>query len=327
MISPEKFKELSIRFEELNILVLGDAMLENYLWVDAEHISPEAPLPVVSVRSSSSNPGGAGNVVANLRALGSSAALLAVVGDDKEGTQLKSLLRESGADISMVLTDPSRPTTVKTRIIAHNQQVVRTDWEDETVITDELCGKLQDSIEREISSFDGVIIENYDKGLMDGKIITEIMKLCKESEVPVYVDPKARDFFAFEGVKLIKPNAREVAQATGTELNDDNMDEIGVSLRDRLACEMLLITRGAEGMSLFDKSGHHLIPTRARAVHDVSGAGDTVISTFSLSHLSGATPTEAAEIANFAAGRVCEEVGVVPITLEKLYEIIAGHEA
>lgn len=327
MISAVKFKELESRFNELNILVIGDVMLDNYIWGEAERISPEAPVPVVNVRSSSSTPGGAGNVVANLRALGASAALLAVVGDDKEGTQLKSLLRESGADISMIFTDPSRPTTVKTRIIAHNQQVVRTDWEDDTAITNELRGKLRDSIEREVSSFDGVILEDYDKGLMDGQIIIDIMQLCKESEVPVYVDPKARNFFGFEGVKLMKPNASEVAHAAGIELNADNVSEVGVTLRDRLACEMLLITLGAEGMSLFDDGGHHLIPTRARAVHDVSGAGDTVISTFTLAHLSGTTPKEAAEIANFAAGRVCEEVGVVPISLEKLHEIIASHKA
>ena len=325
MISADRYAEIESRFSELNLLVIGDLMIDNYLWGDAERISPEAPVPVVKIQSSSSNPGGAGNVVANLRSLSAGVGVLGVVGDDKEGAQLKSLLLESGADVSMLLTDPSRPTTVKTRIIAHNQQVVRTDWEDDAVLSEDLQRKLLASLAHDISAFDGVIIENYDLGVLNEGAIGQILALCAKENRPVYVDPKANDFFAFNGVTLMKPNAAEVALATERTVSEETVENIGLELRERLACEILLITLGERGMFLFDDDGRHAIPTRARAVHDVSGAGDTVISAFSLAHLSGATPIEAAEIANFAAGRVCEEVGVVPITKETLHEIIAGY--
>ncbi|MBH31512.1 MAG: D-glycero-beta-D-manno-heptose-7-phosphate kinase [Candidatus Marinimicrobia bacterium] len=327
MISADRYNEIESRFSKLNLLVIGDLMIDNYLWGDAERISPEAPVPVVNICSSSSNPGGAGNVVTNLRALSAGVAVLGVVGDDKEGARLKSLLLEAGADVSMLITDPSRPTTVKTRIIAHNQQVVRTDWEDDSVLSEELQGKLVESLSHDISSFDGVIVENYDKGLLNEEIINQIFAICSEQNKPVYVDPKTNDFFAFKGVTLMKPNAAEVSFAMEVTVNQETVKTVGHELRNRLDCKILLITLGERGMSLFDDDGFHTIPTRARAVHDVSGAGDTVISVFSLAHLSGASPLESAEIANFAAGRVCEEVGVVPITKETLHEIIAGYKS
>ena len=327
MISAEHYSEIESRFSELNFLVIGDLMIDNYFWGDTERISPEAPVPVVNIRSSSSNPGGAGNVVANLRSLSAGVGVLGVIGDDKEGTQLKSLLLEAGADVSMLITDPSRPTTVKTRIMAHNQQVVRMDWEDDRVLSEELQGRLVESLSHEISSFDGVIVENYDKGLLNDRIIGQIFAICSEQNKPVYVDPKTNDFFAFKGSTLMKPNAAEVSFAMEVTVNQETVETIGHKLRKRLDCEILLITLGERGMSLFDDDGFHTIPTRARAVHDVSGAGDTVISVFSLAHISGASPVESAEIANFAAGRVCEEVGVVPITKETLHEIIAGYQS
>lgn len=326
MISPARYNEIVSGFSQVNVLVVGDVMLDNYLWGDTERMSPEAPVPIVNINSSSSNPGGAGNVVANLRSLGARTSIAAVIGDDKEGMQLRSHLLESGADISMLLTDPLRPTTVKTRIIAHNQQVVRTDWEDDSPISKKLQRSLIESIKKKIETYDGIILENYDKGLLNSSSIIEILNLCEEKDKSVYVDPKANDFFTFRGVCLVKPNAAEVQLATGAELAQDIVKKVGLELRERLSCEILLITLGDQGMSLFNNEGFHPIPTRARAVHDVSGAGDTVISVFSLSHLSGASSLEAAEIANFAAGRVCEEVGVVPITEEKLYEIIIGYQ-
>ncbi len=325
MISADRYSEIESCFSDLNILVIGDLMIDNYLWGDAEKISPEAPVPIVNIRSFSSNPGGAGNVVLNLRSLSAGVGVLGVVGDDKEGAKLKSLLLERGADISMLITDPSRPTTVKTRIIAQNQQVVRTDWEDDSILSEELQAKLVETILHDISSFDGVIVENYDKGLLNEKIISQIISIFSEQNKPVYVDPKTNDFFAFKGVTLMKPNAVEVSFAMEAIVNKETVETVGKKLRNRLDCEILLITLGELGMSLFDYEGFHTIPTRARAVHDVSGAGDTVISVFSLAHLSGASPVESAEIANFAAGRVCEEVGVVPITKETLHEIIAGY--
>ncbi|MBF88444.1 MAG: D-glycero-beta-D-manno-heptose-7-phosphate kinase [Candidatus Marinimicrobia bacterium] len=326
MISYKRYIDLEYQFENLNILIVGDAMLDSYVWGEVSRISSEAPVPVIKINSSSSNLGGATNVVSNIQSLGAKATIASVIGDDLEGKILKSQLLETGVDISMLLIDPSRPTTVKTRILAQNQQVVRTDREDIKNLSLEHKTRLIDKINKKIDTFDGIILENYDKGLLDNEIISEIIELSKRTNKKVYVDPKEKDFFSFQGVEMVKPNAYEVSLAMDSNISEKNIDKIGVELRKRLECEILLITLGKSGMALFDNQGFNPIPTRARSVHDVSGAGDTVISVFSLAHLSGASPKEAAEIANFAAGRVCEEVGVAPITRRMLREIIEVYQ-
>ncbi len=326
MISFKRYIDLESKFQNLNILVVGDVMLDNYVWGKVSKMSPEAPVPVVKINSSSSNPGGAANVITNLQSLGANTTIASVIGNDNEGNILKSQLLEAGADISMLLIDPSRPTTVKTRIISQNQQIVRTDWEDISSLSSELKRKLIDNIKKQIDSYDGIILENYDKGLLDKEIISQILKLSKKLNKRIYVDPKENDFFSFRGVEMVKPNTDELCLAMDSDVNKINIENLGLELRERLGCEILLVTLGKSGMALFDSEGFNPIPTRARSVHDVSGAGDTVISVFSLSHLSGASPKEAAEIANFAAGRVCEQFGVVPITKRMLREIIEVYQ-
>jgi len=327
-VNPSRYIELEKNFSEKTVLVFGDLMLDNYLWGSVNRISPEAPVPVVKIKSSSSNPGGAANVAYNLSSLGSQATICGVVGDDKDGGLLRSILQEIGIKTEGIVVDPGRPTTVKTRIIAQGHHVVRTDWEEVSPLDNEVEKILISKLKDQLNSCDAVILEDYNKGLMSERLITQLIGICKTMSVPVYADPKFENFFYYRDITLMKPNLKEASRAVGASLSfKENLDQAGTALREKLQCEILLITKGEKGMSLFDKSGHHTIPTKARKVHDVSGAGDTVITTFCLSHLAGASPKEAAIVANYAAGRVCEDVGVVPITRENLHEIIIEHNS
>lgn len=327
-MNPARYKELEKNFGSKTVLVIGDLMLDNYLWGNAERISPEAPVPVVKIESTGSNPGGAANVAYNLQSLGARVVLAGVIGDDPDGARLKSILQDLGIDVEGVVVDPAKPTTVKTRIIAQGQQVVRTDWEDVTPSGSDVLEKLSDGVNRHLGTYDAVILQDYNKGLLVPGLIDRVRNMCRKAAVPIYADPKFHNFFSYTGLTLVKPNQQEASRAAGVDFSvEENVEKSGPVLRKKLDCDMLLITRGEKGMSLFDGSGHHRIPTRARSIHDVSGAGDTVIASFCLAHISGASPREAATVANYAAGRVCEEVGVVPITRESLHEIITDHNS
>jgi rfaE bifunctional protein kinase chain/domain len=320
-----RYQKIQSRFSEQRVLVIGDLMLDTYLWGDAERISPEAPVPVIRVRDVNHNPGGAANVALNVSTLSAQASVLGIVGDDAEGKKLTALLKESGIDTTGIIFVPDRPTTVKTRIIAHNQQVVRTDREARSVINHEIRKSINNRLDQILPNVQGLIIEDYDKGLLSPETIKLILKRAAERNLPIYVDPKKKNFLQYSGVRLLKPNAQELAQAAGIGSQSDSFTKDCQNLRRQQKIEILLITQGERGLSLFTREGEQTIPTKARRVHDVSGAGDTVISTFTLSDLVGATPKEAATLANYAAGRVCEEVGVVPITLAMLGEIVAHH--
>jgi len=320
--------EIEELFDQKRILVVGDVMLDNYLWGDVKRISPEAPVPVVEIHESSSNPGGAANVASNLKSLGANVSVAGSVGDDRDGNILKELLEVMEIETDFLLTDPSRSTTVKTRIIARGQQVIRADWENSSDMLTELRTSLVDDLKGSIGSFNGVILEDYDKGLFDSGMIGSLIEMCSTAHIPVFADPKREHFLDFRGVTLVKPNSSEAAYAANVSvITQENIDAVGMELFNQLESDFLMITRGEHGISLFDTNGHHRIPTRARSVHDVSGAGDTVISTFALAYLSGADSMEAAALANYAAGSVCEEVGVVPVTRGKLHEIITHHNS
>lgn len=327
-MNPDRYKELEKGFGSKTVLVIGDLMLDNYLWGKAERISPEAPVPVVRIQSTGSNPGGAANVAYNLQSLGARVVLAGVVGDDPDGVRLKSILEDLTIDVRGVVVDPSKPTTVKTRIIAQGQQVVRTDWEETSPSGPDVLKRLSKVVQSRIDGCDAVILQDYNKGLLVAELIDRVRAACRKASVPVYADPKSEHFFNYSGMTLVKPNQQEASRAMGVDFSsEENVERSGPKLREKLNCEILLITRSEKGMSLFDGSGHHRITTRARSVHDVSGAGDTVIASFCLAHISGASAMEAATIANYAAGRVCEEVGVVPITRDSLHEIIIDHNS
>ena len=317
----KRFHALAEQFSQKHILVMGDLMLDSYMWGQANRISPEAPVPVVSVKEVTHNPGGAANVGWNIASLSAKVTMAGVVGNDIHGEQLLTLMSERGMNVESVVRDTNRPTTVKTRVIANSQQIVRTDFESLDELSNESLEAVQASVLKNIKDVDAIILADYNKGLFSEKIIGSILSIANENNVPVYVDPKHDHFYLFKGVRLFKPNADEFDQA----MNSANIEDGGRALQKILDVEFVLVTLGASGMLLTTADESIRIPTKALAVHDVSGAGDTVISVFTLADLAGATAEEAATMANLAAGRVCEEVGVVPIDLEMLTEMLNNH--
>jgi len=317
----KRFHALAEQFSQKHILVMGDLMLDSYMWGQANRISPEAPVPVVSVKEVTHNPGGAANVGWNIASLSAKVTMAGVVGNDSHGEQLLTLMSERGMNVESVIRDTNRPTTVKTRVIANSQQIVRTDFESLDELSNESLEAVQASVLKNIKDVDAIILADYNKGLFSEKMIGSILSIANENNVPVYVDPKHDHFYLFKGVRLFKPNADEFDQA----MNSANIEDGGRALQKILDVEFVLVTLGASGMLLTTADESIRIPTKALAVHDVSGAGDTVISVFTLADLAGATAEEAATMANLAAGRVCEEVGVVPIDLEMLTEMLNNH--
>lgn len=318
----DRFNEITFEFDKKKILVIGDLMLDTYLWGHSERISPEAPVPIVQVNKVEHNLGGAANVALNLSSLGCEVFLIGTIGSDPEGEILKNLLNQSNIDFTPLVEFDSRPTTVKSRIISHDQQVIRTDRELTHDLSDESNKELQGLVSSIINDVDGIILEDYNKGVLNAGSISKIINLVKDTDKPIYVDPKEKNFDLYKNVRLFKPNLSEFRSLYK---ENTSLEKDGFNLKKNINADILMITRSAEGVSLFVDSDYYDIPTKARSVHDVSGAGDTVIATFTLSDLCGATPKESVLLSNFAAGRVCEEVGVVPISLTMLNEMIEHH--
>jgi rfaE bifunctional protein kinase chain/domain len=323
----ERFQELRKQFSRRRLVVVGDVMLDTYYWGNASRISPEAPVPVVSIGRTEYRPGGAANVAYNLHSLGAGVVLVGVAGRDAAGQQLRTTL-EQFALPHHLLEDDRRSTTEKTRVIAASQHVVRLDKESIQPLDDQLGKELVSQVGEVLQGTDGMILQDYHKGMLTSDVIRQLCRLGREHGCPVFVDPKTDNFHLYEGVNLIKPNLTEAEHFCGYRLSsDDDLRQAGNEIRNRLETEAVLITRGSQGMDLFDEDGYHRIPTRARKVADVCGAGDTVISTYSLACLSGASRTEAAELANYSAGAVVEEMGVVPATAEMVEELLRHHAA
>ena len=322
----KRVKQLLKEFRNKKVLILGDLMLDRYLWGQVSRLSPEAPVPVVEIEKEYSRLGGAANVGNNILSLGAVPYLVGLVGADNSGRELISILEESQFPSEGIIVDGNRPTTVKTRVIAHTQHVVRTDREVRTPISPEIEERVRATLDRLLPQMDGVILEDYNKGLLTPSLIQYAIARSKELGKIVTVDPKFDNFFAYRGVTVFKPNRREVEMALGVRLqNRDDIAHAAETLFRRLECECLLITLGEDGMALFNSRNEaRFVPTRARKVHDVSGAGDTVISTLTLALTAGASFEEAASLANHAAGIVCGEVGIVPITPEALVEGMFG---
>ena len=317
----QRFEEISGLFSQKSILVIGDVMLDKFMWGKADRISPEAPVPIISIDKISHSPGGAANVALNLSKLSANVHLLAVVGDDNESNLLEEDLEKQGVKIKFI-KDAKKSTTTKTRIMAHGQQVVRTDYENTNDITSEQIKHINDMIVRCSSEIDAIIIEDYNKGLLVKDCINTILDIAAKNDIPVYVDPKKENFFVYNKIRLFKPNMFEFESIIDFNKQNKGFEELGEQLRKKINAEILMITRGEEGVTLFTDNNIQTIGTKARKVHDVSGAGDTAISAFVLADLSGASIEESAMISNYAAGRVCEEVGVVPISLEMIKDIV-----
>ncbi|MBN1155365.1 D-glycero-beta-D-manno-heptose-7-phosphate kinase [candidate division KSB1 bacterium] len=323
-ISAARKQTIFSEFKQKRILVIGDLMLDRYLIGNVTRISPEAPVPVVEIDHEMDRLGGAANVIHNLKMLSAQAIPVGVIGDDEPGKILTAEFSELDCSTTGLIVDRTRPTSIKTRIIAHHQHVVRADRESRQYIDDDITEKLTDIIGRLIHTVDAVIIEDYNKGLLSPVLISNIIKLARRSNTIVTVDPKFENFFSYKGVTVFKPNRKEAEAALGLSLTDeDDYLEVCKRIRERLDCDNVLITLGEKGMCLLEANGDFsLITTKALEVHDVSGAGDTVISTLTLALAAGATMKEATTIANYAAGIVVSEVGVVPISFDQLYAVI-----
>ena len=314
------YKKIISRFKDKNILVIGDIILDHYIWGRVNRISPEAPVPVVEVTRESFLLGGAANVAHNIVSLGGRASVIGINGQDIAGEALMNILRQKGVNCDGIFTE-NRPTTVKTRVIAHNQQVVRFDREDKKYVDGKILKGILGYINSVLLQYDAVIVSDYQKGMISEELIRDIVKKAKPKEMFIAVDPKVGHFDFYKGVSLITPNVMEASSGSNIEIRDDKtLLRAGKSLMKKLSCKAVLITRGEQGMSLFEKNKVTHIPTVARKVYDVTGAGDTVISAFTLAYASGANMEEAAVIANHAAGIVVGEVGTAVATPEQLLE-------
>jgi len=331
MIQVKRLQTLIDRFCNRIILVVGDVMMDEYIWGNVSRISPEAPVPVLDVVSESQELGGAANVIHNLYSLGGAPLIGSVIGNDPTAERLKHALQAIEVPTNGLLTDPTRPTTIKTRIIAgyhrHHQQMARLDRESREDISQKLATRLINHIKQALPSIDGVIIEDYGKGVITAEIVQQIISLTTQAGKIVAVDPKTNHFSRYAGVSLITPNHYEAGASLQMTIKDhDSLLLAGKQLLKKLESELVLITRGEEGMSLFERQSRMVthVPAVAQEVYDVSGAGDTVIAAFTLALTAGAEPIEAALLSNAAAGVVVGKVGIATVNPEELHEALAN---
>jgi D-beta-D-heptose 7-phosphate kinase/D-beta-D-heptose 1-phosphate adenosyltransferase len=312
------------KFSSCRILVVGDVIMDEFLWGRVERISPEAPVPVVQVEEESLVLGGAGNVVNNIISLGGQALLCGVIGNDAMGRELVHMLQKMNSPTHGLVVEDRRPTTIKTRIVAHSQQVVRVDREESEPVTEASIKKIITVIKEQLGSIDAIVISDYGKGVVARSLMDGIRSLGQGSQTILAVDPTVRNLALYKDVTLITPNNYEAQQMSGIHIEDDqSVRQAGVHLLEELGCQMVLITQGDKGMTLFEGNGETTeISTVARKVFDVSGAGDTVIAAFTLAVASGLTPSEAALLSNLAAGIVVGEVGTAPVAASRLKEIL-----
>ncbi len=323
LITRERLTELLERAKSCHVLVIGDAMLDVYLQGDVERISPEAPVPVVRVREQRAALGGAANVAQNVVAAGAGATLVATVGRDAAGAALREMLVRLGlADGALVPVD--RPTTRKTRLVARSQQVVRFDEEDDSELDAGAIDAVLAGIDTAMAQADAVVLEDYNKGLLAPRVITRTIERARERKVPIVVDPKYRNFFAYRGATIFKPNRRELESALGAAIDLDHEPSLPQAF-EQLGVEHLLLTLGERGMVLLSAKGEsRRIPTTAREVYDVVGAGDTVTAYLAVMLAAKATAYEAAVVANYAAGVEVGKLGAATVTPD---EIITAHDA
>lgn len=324
----QPLKDYLAKFGSKKILVLGDLMLDRYVWGSVSRISPEAPVPVVDVSKETLLPGGAANVANNICALGGKVSLCGVTGRDEAGAILLNLLKEGLQDAAGVVIDDARPTTTKTRVIAHSQQVVRFDREKREEIPKAIRNSILSKIKDQIHEIDCIVVSDYAKGMITPSIMREVMAIAKPAGVPVVVDPKVGHFSYYRGATIITPNHLEAARAAKIEIeNDETLRQAGFTLLDQIQGEAVLITRGEQGMNLFQKDGRIThIPTVAKEVYDVTGAGDTVVSVLALAIAAGANYVQAAMIANYAAGIVVGMVGTSTVKRDELAKAIEEAE-
>lgn len=318
-ISRDRLTELLQAGSEQRIAIIGDAMLDVYLRGDVDRISPEAPVPVVRIRDKELALGGAGNVAQNVIAIGATCDLVCAVGADAEGQAIRSMLREIDAETRSLVT-VERRTTTKTRVLARSQQIVRFDEEEDADITGGEVAGLIDAAITAIDHADALVFEDYNKGVLTPALIATAMHHAKRRSIPTVADPKYRNFFEYRGVTIFKPNRRELESALGAAMDLEHVEALPETFR-RLGVEHLLLTLGEHGMALIAADGEvGRVPTTAREVYDVVGAGDTVTAYLATMLAAGATPAEAAVIANFAAGVEVAKLGAATVSIEEVIE-------
>ena len=318
------FKKYIDRFPETNILVIGDIIMDEYIWGDVSRISPEAPVPVVAVKKETKMLGGAANVINNIYSLGGRSILCGVVGEDQTGVEIVERLKNLGQTTDGIISERDRRTSIKTRVVAHHQQVVRFDRESKKGISPDSIKKLLAFINEMKGTIDAVIVADYGKGVISGEMMKGLRELIENSDIILSVDPKTENFEYYNSIDLITPNHHEAGAFCRIEIeNQETLIQAGRQIIEALNCRSVLITQGKDGMTLFEKGGEiSHIPTVARQVFDVTGAGDTVISTLCLGLASGMDLKSAAVISNFAAGIVVGEVGTSTVSSKELKKAI-----
>jgi D-glycero-beta-D-manno-heptose-7-phosphate kinase len=318
-ISRDRLIELLSAGADQRIAIIGDAMLDVYLRGDVDRISPEAPVPVVRVRDKELALGGAANVAQNVAAIGARCNLVCAVGEDAEGQVIKDMLRELGSNARSLVT-VQRRTTTKTRVLARSQQIVRFDEEEDADIRGIEVERLLAAALDAVDAADAVVFEDYNKGVLTPALVAAVMQHANEREIPTVVDPKYKNFFAYKGATIFKPNRRELESALGAAVEIEHAEALPEALK-RLGVEHLLLTLGEAGMALIAADGEvGRIPTTAREVYDVVGAGDTVTAYLATMLAAGATPAEAAVIANFAAGVEVAKLGAATVSIDEVVE-------
>lgn len=308
-------------FKDLKVLVVGDVMLDSYVYGKVERVSPEAPVPVIDVDSKEKRLGGAANVALNIKALGAEPILCSILGEDKNGKQLIKLLEASALSAEGMISSPKRRTTEKLRIIGNNHLLLRMDTEDKFDLDQWENEQLLESAARIIPKMDVVIFQDYNKGVLNASNIEQLISLCNEHGIPSAVDPKKLNFLSYKGVTLFKPNLKELKEGLNIDQSlkiEANLKQAEAELRQLINNKYSLITLSEQGVFISDKESSTILPAHVRNISDVSGAGDSVISVAALCLALGLPKEQIANIANLAGGLVCEEVGVVPISKEKL---------
>jgi len=308
-------------FTSLNVLIIGDVMLDSYIWGAVERISPEAPVPIVTVKKKDYRLGGAANVALNIASLGAKPILCALIGDDDDGRKLLQRLEEGGISKEGIVVSTHRPTTVKTRIIASAQHVVRVDEESDRVVDLAEEGEIMSRIAKLLPACKVVIFEDYDKGVLNASIIAKTVALAKKNGIPTVVDPKKRNFLFYNGVTLFKPNLKELREGLKIDVEAaklSSVEDAVAQLKEKLNCSGVMLTLSEHGVYIDFQQEKVKLPAHAREIADVSGAGDTVVSIAALAVALQLSPKQVAALSNLGGGLVCQHVGVVPINKDEL---------
>ena len=323
----ERINELDKIFTAKKIAIIGDMMLDGYFWGDVTRVSPEAPVPVVEIDDEFFRFGGAANVALNISSIGGNPLPVGVIGNDRDGKMFLSLMDNADLNSDGIFFDKDRPTTTKTRVIAGKQHVVRIDKESKNSISSELEQKIIDFLRSHITDIDAIILQDYNKGVLTDNIIQTVIEIANVNNKIITIDPKFINFKKYKNATVFKPNKKESEDVLGIRIvTDEDITRAGKELLKQLNAKYILLTLGEKGIALFQKDLDEIrIPTKARKVADVSGAGDTVIATITYALACGAAIEEAAYIANYAGGLVCQEVGIVPIERDKLFSTLRGN--